>query len=271
MVEDTYEGVRFFLDSMLKEILNEEKWKNAIKERKLPDRFKKLPSFQYDKRSSSVENAWHLLYVANKEEKANILLYILDWLENLHVTPSIIRSVIFSIIKYPLEQRPVVFNWILAYFKDADDKQSEEILKELGNESFWRWANIFDRKQEHVKHNIAHLLDFIDRHQSTHEVKRRFIKYFRNSEIFKIYDNTKWASYYDNYYRYSNRHDVPIFLMNHGCDDLIHLYFKLIAFIYSDDFKLTRFIKEVIQVYHGGENCKFVRIQNMLIVFRDLK
>jgi hypothetical protein len=129
--QQTYEGVKVVLNSMLKEIVDEDKqWRKNINKRKeLPERLK-----MFTNEWKSTENAFKILENAIKKRNGNIFKFLCDCFDTMF-TPAEFREIIKSTCIFkgtdPLrirmcsnfyEQSSEVFERFIKYYDDNEDE-----------------------------------------------------------------------------------------------------------------------------------------------------
>ncbi|EFX78219.1 hypothetical protein DAPPUDRAFT_105530 [Daphnia pulex] len=132
--QQTYEGVKVFLNSMLKEIVDEDKqWRKNINKRKeLPDRLK-----MFTNEWKANENAFKILENAIKKRNGNIFRFLCDCFDTMF-TPAEFREIMKSTCIFKgtdvlrirmcsnfYEQSSEVFERFIKYYDDNDDENEK--------------------------------------------------------------------------------------------------------------------------------------------------
>ena len=143
MVDDTYDGIRVFLDGMMKEIVDNEEWRNLIDRRhELPTR---LQTFAIDTSASIKQETdvhrptWSYKLTARTVpyKSANIFKFIFDGLDAMIVKAEI-RKYLISTVDCRFEffqefhyQRSDLLKRCLDYYDDAEDSEVTGVLEKM--------------------------------------------------------------------------------------------------------------------------------------------
>jgi hypothetical protein len=262
LVEDNYDGVRVFIDSMLKETINSEKWRQVIKkEVDLPFRLKNLANSlahqitaqREDNASARSPPSLHPNPITVSLRKANMNLFftLFECLERKFdkiEMNSIIRSALdrscFSFDFFLNFGNSELFRRIIKHYDDADSREVERIVKEMLYRDVYKptWITLESYRslwnKEKTKEIVKVVLDFMEKHQSNL--------------------NTIWNSESNPYMEYHRNHFsvqlLHFFTFNEYYNSLFNQFFHLLSSNYSNDCDFIKLLKFTLRMRDSNYN-----------------
>ena len=222
MVDDTYDGIRVFLDGMMKEIVDNEEWRNLIDRRhELPTR---LQTFAIDTSASIKQETdvhrptWSYKLTARTVpyKSANIFKFIFDCLDAMIVKAEI-RKYLISTVDCRFEffqefhyQRSDLLKRCLDYYDDAEDSEVTGVLEKMfGLNGPFSSIGDSNRNKNEGKQNAKLLFVFMGKHRNIWKGMQKREKF--DSSI------------------------VQFFICNEDYDGLLEQYLELLSWLYDDD------------------------------------
>nr|CAH0106811.1 unnamed protein product [Daphnia galeata] len=261
-VEDNYDGVRVFIDSMLKKTINSEKWRQVIsKEVELPFRLKNFANSLAQQITAQREDDASVRYSPNLHPnpitvslgKANLnmfftLLGCLDRKFDQFEMNSIIRSALdkrcFSFDFFLNFGKSELFRRLIIHYNDADSAEVERIVKEMLYQDVYQptWISLefycVTWYTESTKEIVKVVLDFMGKHQS------------KLNKIWKTESN-QFKEYRRNHFSVQLLH---FFTFNEYYDSLFPQTFQLLSSVYSNDCDFIKLLKFTLRMRDANNN-----------------
>nr|CAH0106812.1 unnamed protein product [Daphnia galeata] len=262
LVEDNYDGVRVFLDSMLKETIKSEKWRLLIKkEVEIPFRLKNLANSLAQQITTQREDDASVrsppsihpnaITVTLHKRNLNLFFTLFECLErkfNQIEMNFIIRSALdkrcFSFDFFLNFGNSELFRRIIKHYDEADSSELERIVKEMLYRDVYKptWITLESYRslwnKETTKEIVKVVLDFMEKHQSNL--------------------NTIWHSESNPHMEYHRNHFsvqlLHFFTFNEYYDCLFDQFFRLLSSEYSNDCDFKKLVKFTLRMRDANCN-----------------
>ena len=254
LVYDQYNGVRFFFDAMLKDIVNSLPWRN-----KVGRRFGRLPERYFELARSNYAPNYRALSTALLNRHKNIFTLLCDSLDATQLYGQMLVRYTFDdhfwFFIHPQDyyaQSREILKRLLTYYKGASVKEVKKVLLQMMQDDSGGQISKMHilLNQKDRKENIKTVLKFM--HQNRKILKQMDERMNPNLEMYK-----------------SDMLDV--LLCNKFYNDLIKQYLELLSWLYANkDRSLMEILNKAIAKCCSKHKSDDGTIEKILYTLRDL-